>query len=99
MNSLERIEQYLDIEREEDVMGTDGLEVLDDCWPRTGDLRVDNLSASYGEFDSSPEVLKGISFTAQAGERIGVGKLMLVSRHRYMLNFDAVGRTGSGKVR
>ncbi|KAI0686602.1 P-loop containing nucleoside triphosphate hydrolase protein [Earliella scabrosa] len=71
-NSLERIEQYLDIEREEDVMGTDDLEVLADCWPRTGDLRVDNLSASYGEFDNSPEVLKGISFTAQAGERIGV---------------------------
>lgn len=73
-DSLERIEQYLDIEREEELMGAETVEDLDGSWPRSGDLQVKNLRASYGEYENTPEVLKGISFTVKSGERIGVGE-------------------------
>ncbi|KAI0752922.1 P-loop containing nucleoside triphosphate hydrolase protein [Daedaleopsis nitida] len=67
----ERIEQYLEIEREDVLMGTTGVAV-EGCWPQSGDLRVVNLHASYDEYENTSEVLKGLSFTVRSGERIGI---------------------------
>ncbi|KAG6371819.1 P-loop containing nucleoside triphosphate hydrolase protein [Boletus reticuloceps] len=40
------------------------------CWPASGDLRVENLSARYSP--NGPEVLHGLSFHIKSGERVGI---------------------------
>ncbi|KAH9851387.1 multidrug resistance-associated ABC transporter [Lenzites betulinus] len=66
-NSLERIQQYLDIEQEPKPT-TDGLPPA--YWPASGDLRVEKLSARYSHNGS--RVLHEISFEVKSGERIGI---------------------------
>ncbi|KAL8805877.1 MAG: hypothetical protein Q9182_001658 [Xanthomendoza sp. 2 TL-2023] len=65
MNSVERIMEYTHLETEpggDDIAPTD--------WPSQGNLEVNGLVAAYSP--ELPPVLRGISFTAAAGERVGI---------------------------
>ncbi|CAK5284005.1 unnamed protein product [Mycena citricolor] len=66
-NSLERIQDYIDIEHEKSPTPAG---VPPAYWPASGDLRVENLSARYSL--TGPDVLHNISFTVKPGERIGI---------------------------
>lgn len=67
-NSVERIQQYLDIEQEKAATdsGTPSA-----AWPVSGSLSVERLSARYSP--DGPEVLREISFMCESGEKIGIG--------------------------
>ena len=82
-DSLDRIEEYLNFEREDELMGSGGngyskelaeFDSSDAEWPATGDLDVRNLTASYGASEADPVVLKGLTFKVDAGQRIGIGE-------------------------
>ncbi|KAF7794061.1 hypothetical protein EIP86_005190 [Pleurotus ostreatoroseus] len=66
-NSLERIQQYIDIEQEPEpkVGGTPPA-----YWPASGELQVEGLSARYSP--DGPKVLEDVSFHVKAGERVGI---------------------------
>ncbi|TCD60867.1 hypothetical protein EIP91_009386 [Steccherinum ochraceum] len=66
-NSVERIQQYLQIEHEPKPT-KDG--VPSAYWPASGDLRVEGLSARYSA--DGPQVLHNLSFRVNSGERIGI---------------------------
>ncbi|KAF7324455.1 ATP-binding cassette transporter abc4 [Mycena sanguinolenta] len=66
-NSLERINDYLQIEQEPKPT-FNGLPPAH--WPSSGNLQVENLSARYSV--DGPAVLHGISFDIKGGERIGI---------------------------
>ncbi|KAH8108752.1 P-loop containing nucleoside triphosphate hydrolase protein [Phellopilus nigrolimitatus] len=66
-NSLERILDFLRIDHEPKSVDSGKPPAY---WPSSGNLRVEKLSARYS--DDSPEVLRGISFEAQSGERVGI---------------------------
>ncbi|KAF9257847.1 multidrug resistance-associated ABC transporter [Marasmius fiardii PR-910] len=66
-NSLERVNGYLNIEREP---GFSNAGEPPAYWPASGDLRVENLSARYSP--DGPKVLHNLSFHIRSGERIGV---------------------------
>ncbi|KAG6813437.1 hypothetical protein H0H92_011134 [Tricholoma furcatifolium] len=66
-NSLERLQEYMVIEREA-MPRING--VPSAHWPSSGELRVENLTASYSP--DGPEVLHELTFDIKAGERIGV---------------------------
>jgi ABC-type multidrug transport system fused ATPase/permease subunit len=70
-NSLERIQSYLEIEKEAAPSegGTPSA-----YWPASGDLRVQDLTARYSP--DGPVVLDKISFHIKAGERVGIGEFM-----------------------
>lgn len=72
-SSLERIMQYVTIEKEPEP--TDGGEPPA-YWPSSGHIRVEKLSARYSP--DGPKVLENISFDVKAGERIGIGELVVV---------------------
>ncbi|KAH9886263.1 P-loop containing nucleoside triphosphate hydrolase protein [Cubamyces lactineus] len=65
--SLERIQQYLQIEQEPKPT-PDGVPPA--YWPASGQLAVDKLSARYSP--DGPKVLHEISFEVAAGERVGI---------------------------
>lgn len=65
-NSVERVEEYLEVESEKQD-GTPAPE----GWPsHKGALVVDNFSARYSP--ELPRVLKNLSFRVEAGEKIGI---------------------------
>ncbi|KAF5389262.1 hypothetical protein D9757_003539 [Collybiopsis confluens] len=66
-NSLERLESYLRIDQETQL-GEGNLPPAH--WPSSGELRVENLTASYSS--GGPEILHGLTFQIRSGERIGV---------------------------
>ncbi|KIY64092.1 P-loop containing nucleoside triphosphate hydrolase protein [Cylindrobasidium torrendii FP15055 ss-10] len=66
-NSLERIQQYMEIEHEPAPTGKG---IPPAYWPASGALSVQGLSARYSA--DGPEVLKNLSFDIQSGERIGI---------------------------
>ncbi|KAF8311050.1 ATP-binding cassette transporter [Clavulina sp. PMI_390] len=66
-NSLERIQNYLDIDHEAPP-STEGIPPA--AWPTSGTITVKNLSARYSA--DGPEVLHKLSFTVHSGEKIGV---------------------------
>ncbi|EGG04689.1 uncharacterized protein MELLADRAFT_117018 [Melampsora larici-populina 98AG31] len=64
--NLERIHEYLDIDQEPKA----GV-IPPAAWPsRSGSIEVENLWVSYAPH--LPKVLKGVSFNAQPGEKIGI---------------------------
>jgi ABC-type bacteriocin/lantibiotic exporter with double-glycine peptidase domain len=74
-NSLERIQSYLEIEKEPAPTESG---VPPAYWPASGALRVENLAVRYSA--DGPVVLDDISFEVKAGERVGIGEfLVLVS--------------------
>ncbi|OCH84366.1 multidrug resistance-associated ABC transporter [Obba rivulosa] len=66
-NSLERVEQYLEIEHEP-KSSPDGVPPA--YWPASGELKVEKLSARYSL--DGPCVLHEVSFEVKSGERIGI---------------------------
>ncbi|EED77418.1 predicted protein [Postia placenta Mad-698-R] len=68
-NSLERIQQYLEIEQEPKSTESG---IPPAYWPSSGNLRVEKLSARYSA--DGPRVLHEISFEIKSGERVGVGE-------------------------
>lgn len=68
-NSLERIQQYLEIEQEPKST-PDGVPPA--YWPASGTLAVERLSAKYSS--DGPKVLHDISFEVNSGERVGIGE-------------------------
>ncbi|KAF8307151.1 hypothetical protein DL93DRAFT_2159641 [Clavulina sp. PMI_390] len=66
-NSMERIEQYLEIEQEA-VPTMAGQ--LPASWPTSGALVVEKLEARYSP--GGPKVLRDISFTCKSGEKVGI---------------------------
>jgi ABC-type multidrug transport system fused ATPase/permease subunit len=68
-NSLERINQYLNNEKELSSLETGAPPAY---WPASGTLRVENLSARYSA--DGPKVLHDVSFEIRSGERVGIGK-------------------------
>ena len=67
-NSLERIQQYLEIEQEPKATPAG---VPPAYWPASGNLTVEQLSAKYSV--GGPEVLHDITFQVKSGERVGIG--------------------------
>ena len=72
-NSLERIQQYLEIEHEPKPRA-DGVPPA--YWPASGSLIVEKLSARYSA--DGPRVLHEISFEVKSGERVGIGEYACV---------------------
>lgn len=64
-NACERVLEYADIETEPE----DGKDAPA-AWPTEGRIEVDNLTVRYA--DDLPPVLKNVTFTVGAGERIGI---------------------------
>ncbi|KAF8307153.1 P-loop containing nucleoside triphosphate hydrolase protein [Clavulina sp. PMI_390] len=66
-NSVERIEQYLEIEQEPapTVAGQPPA-----SWPTSGTLVVEKLEARYSP--DGPKVLRNISFECNSGEKVGI---------------------------
>ncbi|KAL9711361.1 hypothetical protein Ac2012v2_005906 [Leucoagaricus gongylophorus] len=66
-NSLERIQDYLEIEQEQRPKegGTPPA-----AWPTSGHLRVEGLKARYSK--TGPDVLHSLTFEVKSGERVGV---------------------------
>lgn len=63
MTSVERALEYTDIQQEDATGGAIN------NWPKDGQLKYDNVSLSY---NPETRVLKGISFTVNAMEKIGI---------------------------
>lgn len=80
MNATERIFEYTDLEIEEQ-----GGEDVRASWPEEGRIEVEKLEVGYAE--GLPSVLKGLSFTAERNQRIGIvgrtggGKFSLYASH------------------
>jgi ABC-type multidrug transport system fused ATPase/permease subunit len=67
MTSLERIRFYSTLPQEP-LITTDAVEP--ESWPTRGEVKFKNVHARYAEH--MPMVLKGLSFTAAPGSRIGI---------------------------
>ena len=65
MNAAERIFEYRDLTTEEQ----DG-ENVRASWPEQGKVEVKDLVVGYAE--GLPSILKGLTFTAERNQRIGV---------------------------
>ncbi|KAJ7123848.1 P-loop containing nucleoside triphosphate hydrolase protein [Mycena crocata] len=65
--SLERIQQYIDIEQEKKPTEAGKPPAH---WPSSGELIVEKLSARYSP--EGPKVLQDISFRVNSGERVGI---------------------------
>lgn len=68
MNSVERVKEYLDVEQEAKAILPDSRP--DGNWPSQGNIEFVNYSTRY-RADLQP-VLKGITFSVRAAERVGV---------------------------
>ncbi|KAF8307176.1 P-loop containing nucleoside triphosphate hydrolase protein [Clavulina sp. PMI_390] len=66
-NSVERIEQYINIEQE--LEPSTGRQPPA-AWPTSAQLRVEKLSARYSP--DGPDVLRNISFNCSSGEKVGI---------------------------
>jgi ABC-type multidrug transport system fused ATPase/permease subunit len=68
MNSVERIQEYLDIEKEASAIIEDFRPPIN--WPEKGEIEVDNLSLRYAP--ELPLVIKNVSFKVDPFSKIGI---------------------------
>ncbi|KAF5097875.1 hypothetical protein D0Z00_002248 [Geotrichum galactomycetum] len=68
MNSVERIQEYLDIEKEAPAIIEDSRPPIN--WPERGEIEVDNLSLRYAP--ELPLVIKNVSFKVDPFSKIGI---------------------------
>ncbi|KAF8710653.1 P-loop containing nucleoside triphosphate hydrolase protein, partial [Rhizoctonia solani] len=66
-NSLERIQDYINIEQEPESVPEKDPPAY---WPASGHIVAENLTARYSK--DGPAVLHGLSFEIKSGERVGV---------------------------
>lgn len=67
LNSFERVKQYTNLEQEQPDSETGQVPAT---WPVEGDVKVSNLYSSYAP--GGPNILKGVSFSLKAGEKVGI---------------------------
>lgn len=65
MNAAERIFEYRDVHTE-----NQGGDAVRASWPEKGKIEVRGLEVGYA--DDLPSILKGLTFTAEPNQRIGV---------------------------
>lgn len=68
MNSVERVNEYLDVEQEAEAVISDSRPPAD--WPSAGAVEFSSYTTRY-RADLDP-VLRGVSFAVQAGEKVGI---------------------------
>ncbi|AOA61209.1 Transporter of the ATP-binding cassette (ABC) family [Komagataella phaffii CBS 7435] len=68
MNSVERLEEYLNIDQEPDREIPDNKPPS--SWPETGEIEVDDVSLRYAP--SLPKVIKNVSFKVEPRSKIGI---------------------------
>ncbi|KAF9368019.1 hypothetical protein CPC16_005788, partial [Podila verticillata] len=68
MNAVERVEEYMTLEQEPPAIIEGSRPPA--SWPYSGEIVVDHLTMKYAP--ETPEVIKDISFTIKAGEKVGV---------------------------
>ncbi|OAQ26561.1 hypothetical protein K457DRAFT_34568 [Linnemannia elongata AG-77] len=68
LNAVERVVEYMDLEAEPAAIIPGSRPPA--SWPHKGEIVVDHLTMKYAP--DTPEVIKNISFTVKAGEKIGV---------------------------
>ena len=68
MNSVERIDEYSNIEQE--ALAIVSANRPPDNWPSSGAVVLDNVSLRYSP--ELPDVLKGVSLTIKAHEKVAV---------------------------
>lgn len=84
MTSVERVSEYSNLDSE----FSSGQQI--ENWPNNGKVKFENVTMSYGH----EKVLKGISFTVNAGERIGIvgrtgaGKSSIMSALFRLYNYE-----------
>ncbi len=66
MNAVERVEEYSLLPQEP----LEGIETPDESWPTEGTIIVKDLAVKYAP--ELPEVLKGVNFTINAKEKVGI---------------------------
>lgn len=67
MNSVERVEEFLELEQENTLSDTPS---ISQDWPRKGGIRVQNLSLRYAP--NLPKVINRISFKVDPGWKVGI---------------------------
>ncbi|RAK78513.1 putative ABC multidrug transporter [Aspergillus fijiensis CBS 313.89] len=73
LNSFQRMKEYAEIEPEESLTKEEhhkALTTLPASWPTSGRVEFSNVTARYQP--DGPDVLRGVSFVAHPGERIGI---------------------------
>ncbi|KAF9438940.1 hypothetical protein BGZ76_002939 [Entomortierella beljakovae] len=68
LNSVERVTEYMNLEEEPPAVIPGSRPPA--SWPHAGEIVVDHLTMKYAP--DTPDVIKDISFTIKAGEKIGV---------------------------
>jgi len=68
LNSVERVAEYMDLEEEPAAIIAGDRPPA--SWPHSGEIVVEHLTMKYAP--DAPEVIKDISFTIKAGEKVGV---------------------------
>lgn len=68
MNSVERIQEYLDLEQEPAPIVEDNRPPVD--WPSKGEIEVSNLSLKYAP--ELPDVIKDVSFHVKPQSKVGI---------------------------
>ncbi|KAG0006856.1 hypothetical protein BGZ65_002794 [Modicella reniformis] len=68
LNSVERVVEYMDLEEEPQPIIEGSRPPA--SWPHAGEIVVDHLTMRYAP--DTPDVIKDISFTIKAGEKVGV---------------------------
>lgn len=74
MTSTERVLEFLEIPQESNIIESDSNElsvssIIPENWPQSGKIEFSNVWMQYRD---NPPVLKGVSLSINAGERIGV---------------------------
>ncbi|KAF9196565.1 hypothetical protein BGZ49_002755 [Haplosporangium sp. Z 27] len=68
LNSVERVVEYMELEEEPPAIIKGSRPPA--SWPHAGEIVVDHLTMRYAP--DTPDVIKDISFTIKAGEKVGV---------------------------
>ncbi|KAK3842495.1 MAG: ABC transporter type 1, transmembrane domain-containing protein [Linnemannia gamsii] len=68
LNSVERVVEYMDLEEEPPAIIEGSRPPAE--WPYAGEISIDHLTMRYAP--DTPDVIKDISFTIKAGEKVGV---------------------------